>query len=34
MTTRAEAVGGGIEIISIRHQGTTVLAWVPNAPSK
>ncbi|NMC30820.1 MAG: GAF domain-containing sensor histidine kinase [Pelolinea sp.] len=30
MTTRVEAVGGGIEIISIRHQGTTVLAWVPN----
>ena len=30
MNTRVEAVGGGIEIISIRHQGTTVLAWVPN----
>ena len=30
MSTRVEAVGGGIEIISIRHQGTTVLAWVPN----
>jgi len=29
MNTRVEAVGGGIEIISIRHQGTTVLAWVP-----
>ncbi|KUK46517.1 MAG: Putative two-component sensor histidine kinase [Anaerolinea thermophila] len=34
MTTRAEAVGGGIEVISIRHQGTTVLAWVPNAHQK
>ena len=33
MTTRAEGVGGGIEIISIRHQGTTVLAWVPNIQS-
>jgi signal transduction histidine kinase len=30
MNTRVETVGGGIEIISIRHQGTTVLAWVPN----
>ncbi len=30
MSTRVETVGGGIEIISIRHQGTTVLAWVPN----
>ena len=30
MTTRAENAGGGIEVISIRHQGTTVLAWVPN----
>ncbi len=33
MTTRAEGVGGGIEVISIRHQGTTVLAWVPNIQS-
>jgi signal transduction histidine kinase len=30
MTTRAENAGGGIEVISIRHQGTTVLAWVPS----
>lgn len=30
MNSRVETVGGGIEIISIRHQGTTVLAWVPN----
>jgi len=30
MRTRADAVGGGIEIISIRHQGSTILAWVPN----
>ena len=28
MQTRAEAVGGGLEVISIRRQGTTVLAWV------
>jgi two-component system sensor histidine kinase DevS len=29
MQTRAQNVGGGIEIISIRKQGTTILAWVP-----
>jgi len=29
MHTRAESVSGGIEIISIRRQGTTILAWVP-----
>ena len=29
MTSRVEAVGGGIEIIPIRHQGTTVLVWLP-----
>jgi signal transduction histidine kinase len=29
MQTRAEAVGGGIELISIRRQGTTLRAWVP-----
>lgn len=29
MQTRAESVGGGIELISIRKQGTTLRAWVP-----
>jgi signal transduction histidine kinase len=29
MQTRAQNAAGGIEIISIRKQGTTVLAWVP-----
>jgi two-component system sensor histidine kinase DevS len=29
MQARAEAVGGGMEVISIRKQGTTLLAWVP-----
>lgn len=29
MQTRAENVNGGLEIISIRKQGTTILAWVP-----
>ncbi len=29
MQARAEAAGGGIEVISIRKQGTTLLAWVP-----
>ena len=29
MQTRAKNAGGGIEIISIRKQGTTILAWVP-----
>jgi signal transduction histidine kinase len=29
MNTRAQEVGGGIEIISIRRQGTTILTWVP-----
>ncbi len=29
MQTRAEAVGGGIELTSIRKQGTTLRAWVP-----
>jgi two-component system, NarL family, sensor histidine kinase DevS len=29
MQTRAQAVGGGLEVISIRKQGTIILAWVP-----
>ena len=29
MKTRAQNTGGGIEFISIRKQGTTILAWVP-----
>ena len=29
MKARAEGVGGGIEVVSIRQQGTTLLAWVP-----
>ncbi len=29
MQARAEGVGGGIEIISIRNQGTQLTAWVP-----
>jgi len=29
MQTRAQNASGGIEIISIRRQGTTILAWVP-----
>jgi signal transduction histidine kinase len=29
MKARAEGVGGGIEVISVRKQGTTLLAWVP-----
>jgi two-component system sensor histidine kinase DevS len=29
MQTRAQNTGGGIEFISIRKQGTTILAWVP-----
>ena len=29
MQARAEAAGGGMEVISIRRQGTTLLAWVP-----
>ncbi len=29
MQTRAQNAAGGIEIISIRRQGTTILAWVP-----
>ena len=29
MKARAEGVGGGIEVISIRKQGTTLLAWMP-----
>ena len=29
MQARAEGVGGGIEVISIRKQGTTLLAWMP-----
>ncbi len=29
MHARAEAAGGGMEVISIRKQGTTLLAWVP-----
>lgn len=29
MRARAEAAGGGMEIVSIRKQGTTLLAWVP-----
>lgn len=29
MRARAEGVGGGIEVIPIRKQGTTLLAWMP-----
>ena len=29
MQTRAQNVNGGLEVISIRKQGTTILAWVP-----
>ncbi|MDP2965476.1 MAG: sensor histidine kinase [Pelolinea sp.] len=29
MKARAEGVGGGIEVVSIRKQGTTLRAWVP-----
>ena len=29
MKVRAEGVGGGIEVVSVRKQGTTLLAWVP-----
>lgn len=29
MQARAESAGGGMEVISIRKQGTTLLAWVP-----
>jgi two-component system, NarL family, sensor histidine kinase DevS len=29
MNARAQGVGGGIEVVSIRKQGTTLLAWVP-----
>ena len=29
MRARAEGAGGGMEIVSIRKQGTTLLAWVP-----
>jgi len=29
MKARAEGVGGGIEVIPIRKQGTTLLAWMP-----
>jgi len=33
MQLRANQVGGGVEIISIRRQGTTILAWVPLNPA-
>ena len=29
MQTRAQNVNGGLEVISIRRQSTTILAWVP-----
>jgi signal transduction histidine kinase len=29
MQLRARSVGGGLEVIAIRRQGTTILAWVP-----
>jgi signal transduction histidine kinase len=29
MQARADGVGGGLEIISIRNQGTQLTAWVP-----
>jgi len=29
MKLRAQSVGGGVEVIAIRRQGTTILAWVP-----
>jgi two-component system sensor histidine kinase DevS len=31
MQTRAENISGGLEVISIRKQGTTILAWVPRS---
>lgn len=34
MQTRAQNANGGIEIISIRKQGTTILAWVPLAETE
>jgi two-component system sensor histidine kinase DevS len=30
MQTRAQNVNGGLEVISIRRQSTTILAWVPS----
>jgi two-component system, NarL family, sensor histidine kinase DevS len=30
MQTRAQNVNGGLEVISIRKQSTTILAWVPS----
>jgi len=29
MQARAEGVGGGLEVVSIRRQGTTLTAWMP-----
>jgi len=29
MKARAEGVGGGLEVVTIRNQGTKLLAWVP-----
>ena len=29
MQLRAQSVGGGVEVIAIRRQGSTILAWVP-----
>ena len=34
MQARAEGVGGGLEIISIRNQGTQLTAWVPLGSKK
>jgi hypothetical protein len=29
MIARAEGVGGGIEMVPIKKQGTTMRAWIP-----
>jgi signal transduction histidine kinase len=32
MRARAEGAGGGMEVVSIRRQGTILTAWVPFIP--
>lgn len=34
MRARAESVGGGMEVVSIRKQGTALTAWVPFIPEQ
>ena len=34
MRARAESAGGGLEVVSIRHQGTILTTWVPFIPEK